>query len=65
VTVEQATDVLWLYSSAELFELLVLRQRWSVPRYSAFIAEAMIAALLAPEGRARHPTSKEARAETD
>ena len=39
-------DVLWLYSSPELYDLLVRRRRWSVDRYSQFVADAMIAALL-------------------
>jgi hypothetical protein len=39
-------DVLWLYSSPELFDLLVRRRGWGVRRYSEFIAAAMIAALL-------------------
>jgi hypothetical protein len=39
-------DVLWLYSSPELFDLLVRRRGWSVRRYREFIAAVMIAALL-------------------
>jgi AcrR family transcriptional regulator len=39
-------DVLWLYSSPELFDLLVRRRRWAVRRYSEFLAAAMIDALL-------------------
>jgi AcrR family transcriptional regulator len=46
MTLKTATDILWTYSSPELFELLVLRRRWSTDRYGRFIAEAMIAALL-------------------
>jgi hypothetical protein len=46
VTVDQAADVMWLYSSPELYELLVLRRGWPLERYGKFIAEAMIAALL-------------------
>jgi AcrR family transcriptional regulator len=46
VTLTAATDVLWTYSSPELYELLVIRRRWSVDRYARFIADAMIAALL-------------------
>src|ERR1035437_4528696 len=42
----QAADVLWTYSSPELFELLVLRRGWSAERYGRFVAAAMIAALL-------------------
>jgi len=46
MTLDTATDVLWTYSSPELYELLVLRRHWSVQRYGEFIADAMIAALL-------------------
>lgn len=49
VTVERATNILWAYSSPELFELLVLRRGMSLADYSDFIADAMIAALLPPE----------------
>ena len=48
VTLAQATDILWTYSSAELYDLLVLRSGWSVDRYGAFIGDALIAALLPP-----------------
>ena len=50
VTLQYARDVLWTYSSPELYELLVLRQRWPLERYGQFVAEGMIAALL-PERR--------------
>ena len=46
IRLADARDVLWLYSSPELFDLLVRRRRWSVTRYSRFVAEAMIDALL-------------------
>ncbi|MEO7943604.1 MAG: helix-turn-helix domain-containing protein [Marmoricola sp.] len=45
----QATDILWTYSSAELYELLVLKSGWPVKRYGEFIGNALIAALLAHE----------------
>jgi AcrR family transcriptional regulator len=48
ITVEQAGEVLWTYSSPELFDLLVIKRGWPAERYGAFIAEAMIAALLPP-----------------
>jgi AcrR family transcriptional regulator len=50
ITLEYARDVLWTYSSPELYEMLVLRQRWPLERYGQFVAEGMIAALL-PERR--------------
>ena len=48
VTIERAADVMWTYSSPELFQLLVLIRAWPLERYGAFIADAMIAALLPP-----------------
>lgn len=52
ITVEQAGEVMWTYSSPELYELLVLRLGWPMERYGSFIADAMIAALL-PQTRLR------------
>lgn len=46
VGLAETRDVLWLYSSPELYDLLVRRRRWSVVRYGRFVADAMIAALL-------------------
>jgi len=46
VTLEDARDTLWLYSSAELYDLLINERRWSISRYSRFVAEAMANALL-------------------
>ena len=46
ITVEQAADIAWAYSSPELYELLVIRRGWPAERYGQFIAEALIAALL-------------------
>jgi len=42
----QATDILWAYSSPELYELLVLKSGWPLKRYGEFIGEALVAALL-------------------
>ena len=41
--------LLWTYGSPELCELLVLNRGWPAERYSTFIADAMIAALLPPQ----------------
>jgi len=50
VTVRRAADVLWTYSSPELYELLVLKRGWSLRRYGDFVADAIAAALLPPGG---------------
>ena len=40
---------MWAYSSPELYELLVLGRGWTSRQFGAFIAEAMITALLQPQ----------------
>ena len=46
LTVKRAAEIMWTYSSPELYELLVLTRGWPLKHYSKFIADAMIAALL-------------------
>ncbi|TMD40862.1 MAG: TetR/AcrR family transcriptional regulator [Chloroflexi bacterium] len=46
LTIEEARDIMWAYSSPELYETLVLRRGWPLDRYGRFVAEGMIAALL-------------------
>ena len=47
MSINEARDVLWTYNSAELFQLLVIERGWSPKRYGRWIADALIAALLA------------------
>lgn len=49
ITVEQAGEIMWTYSSAQLYELLVVIRGWPLKRYSAFLTDAMISALLPPQ----------------
>ncbi len=49
LTVRQAADVLWTYSSPELYDLLVLRSSWELPRYARFVEDGLRAQLL-PRG---------------
>jgi len=46
ISVEQAADICWAYSSPELYELLVVRRGWPPERYGNFIGQGLIAALL-------------------
>ena len=48
VTVDEAVDIMWLSSSPELYDLLVLQRGWSLERFGNFVASSMAAALLAP-----------------
>ena len=58
ITVAQAADTLWAYSSPELYELLVLRRGWTPEHYGGFVAQAMIAALLPPTAPAQNPPAE-------
>ena len=51
ITPAEAADILWTYSSPELYELLVIRRRWSAGRYGRFVAQAPIAVLLPDRDR--------------
>jgi AcrR family transcriptional regulator len=43
---DSAGEMLWAYSSPEIYELFVLVRGWSLERYGEFIADALITALL-------------------
>jgi AcrR family transcriptional regulator len=45
----RAGEILWTYSSPELYELLVLNRHWSLEQYGTFVADALIAAVLRPQ----------------
>jgi AcrR family transcriptional regulator len=49
IGVARATDILCLYSSTELYEMLVLKAGWPMKRYAEFVGDSLIAALL-PRG---------------
>ena len=46
ISLAHASDILWTYSSPELYELLVLRRGWTPKHYGRYVADAMINALL-------------------
>jgi hypothetical protein len=50
ITPDEAADIIWTYSSPELYQLLVLRRGWSADRYGRFVGQALIAALLPSQG---------------
>ncbi len=47
VSVAHATDIMWALTSPELYELLVVRRRWSPSRLGSFVVSSLIEALLA------------------
>jgi AcrR family transcriptional regulator len=46
LTPDQAADIMWAYSSPELYELLVSQRGWSAEEYGRFVGQALTAALL-------------------
>jgi AcrR family transcriptional regulator len=59
VTVERAADVLWTYSSPELYRLLVVNRGWSPDSYGRFIGEALVHTLLdTPTSETAPPASR-------
>ncbi len=46
VTLSEATDILWICSSLEIYELLVMRRGWSTARFARYVGNFMITALL-------------------
>jgi AcrR family transcriptional regulator len=46
VTPDRAADVMWTCSSAELYELLVMKRGWNLEQFGAFVADLMITTLL-------------------
>jgi AcrR family transcriptional regulator len=48
VPVDEARDVLWLYSAPEVYELLVVRRGWSPERFGRWVGQTYVSALLPP-----------------
>ncbi len=49
---EEARRVLWMYSSRELYRMLVQEAGWTPDRYEAWLRQTLADALLAPSARA-------------
>lgn len=45
LSLAQATDILWTYSSPEVYDLLVIRSRWTLEQYATFIFAGLAAHL--------------------
>jgi hypothetical protein len=45
-TVQETADIMWAYSSPELYHLLVLTRNWTPQRYGEFVGESLVDALL-------------------
>jgi hypothetical protein len=46
LSVQEAAEIMWTYSSPELYGLLVVSRGWSPDRYGEFVGESLVDALL-------------------
>ena len=46
LSVEEAAEIMWAYSSPEFYDLLVLTRGWRPERYGEFVGESLVDALL-------------------
>ena len=46
LSVGEAAEIMWAYSSPELYGLLVLTRGWRAERYGEFVGESLVDALL-------------------
>ena len=46
VSARKARDIFWVYTSVELYELLVISREWTIRMFREFITQALSAALL-------------------
>jgi len=45
-TVDETADIMWTYSSPELYRMIVLTRGWTPERYGEFVGESLVDALL-------------------
>ena len=50
LTLEKAGEIMFAYTSPELYEILVIKQRWSREQYGDFLERGLAAELLRPDG---------------
>jgi|GEM_PF-346859 len=46
LSIERAGEIMWTYTSAELYELLVVRCNWSAQQFGDFVGDALAAAVI-------------------
>lgn len=49
LSVQEAGEIMWAYSSPELYRLLVLHRSWTPERFGQFVGESLVDALLGPD----------------
>jgi AcrR family transcriptional regulator len=55
LSVDEAAEIMWAFSSPELYSLLVLTRGWRPERYGEFVGESLVGALLGDAAAATTP----------
>ena len=53
----EAADILWTYTSPELYDLLAHQRGWPPEQYGRFVGQTLIVALLPPKACSTDPTT--------
>lgn len=48
LTLEEARDILWMYTSRDVYRMLAHERAWGPARYERWLAETLVTALIAP-----------------
>jgi hypothetical protein len=51
LALEEARRILWMYTSREIYRMLVQEGGWSPDKYQAWLAETLVSSLVAPTAR--------------
>jgi AcrR family transcriptional regulator len=52
LTVPEACDVMWMYTSRDICRLLVLERKWTLDRYEQWLADALVTSLVGGKRKA-------------
>lgn len=61
LSVEEAAEISWIYTSPELYGLLVRDRGWSPERFGRFVGHSLAAALLPPSDQVRQSSGSDSR----
>jgi len=64
MSVDEAAEICWIYSSPQVYGRLVLDRGWSLDRYARFVGDALAAALLPDQGEPGTPQNSAPSPET-
>ena len=61
LSLEEARRILWMYTSRDVYRMLVVEGRWTPDRYEAWLEQTLVVALVEGGASAKRPANKAAR----